>query len=248
MDRRADATIGRAVELGYNYLDTAPSYGDSEARLGRVLPPYRSRVILATKISPDDWSVRGVRRSVEQSLRHLKTDTIDVIQFHGGAFYRGEERAILESGALDAVQLMRTEGKVRYIGFTTEAPSGGAQRLLESGAFDTMQIQYSIFYQCAHDLEWDQGLIPMAAEAGVGVITMRTMTSGRLRRLAAVVLPEISTSRLHEIALQYVLSNNSVCIALVGMTSPELVEINNAISEDLAGRVDTRGFHDPVVT
>lgn len=245
MDERAAATVDRAVALGCNYVDTAPSYGDCEERLGRILPAYRDRVYLATKISPADWSPDGVRMSVDRSLVRLKTDVIDVIQFHGGSLLHGEERQILESGVIDELKRLRDERKVRFIGFTAESPSGGTQRLLETAAFDTMQIQYSIMYQGAHDLEWNQGIMPMAEELGIGIITMRTMTSGRFHRLASLALPELSPDRANEIALQYVLSNPLVDVALIGMTNPEMVETNSQISEDTGGRIDLAAIHYP---
>ena len=247
MDKKAAATIARAVDLGYNYIDTAPAYEDSEERLGTVLPPYRDRIILATKISASDWTVQGVQSSIELSRGRLQTDIIDIVQFHGGSYYHGEERNIIESGALDELRRLRDLGIVRFIGFTTEASSGGAQALIETGAFDTVQVQYSLMYQNAHDLEQNEGIIPIADSIGLGIITMRTMTSGRFHRLMKQCLPNVSEEKLGEILLNYVLSNQAIDVALVGMTDPVLVERNNSLSENVSGRIDLTALHNGYV-
>jgi len=95
--RDTTTTIHRALELGYSYFDTAPGYGDgrSEEMVGRALAGHRDEVVIATKVSRGDWAPDAIYRSVEESLRRLRTDVIDVIQFHGGWYHQEDVDAVL---------------------------------------------------------------------------------------------------------------------------------------------------------
>src|SRR5207237_10022195 len=130
-----------ALDLGINYLDTAPGYGGGmgEEIYGAVVGRRREECVVATKTGARDPA--GIRASVEASLRRLRTDRIDVLQFHGGWYPAEEARQILEEGGLATFQELRAEGKVRFLGFTAEGPSPGAYRLVESGAFDVLQVR-----------------------------------------------------------------------------------------------------------
>jgi len=245
--KKAEAAVRRAIELGCNYFDTAPGYGPSEELLGGFLKGFRDGVIIATKISPECWSPpERVAESVEESLRRLKTDRIDVIQFHGGAYFRGEESRILD-GALEAVQKLRDQGKVRLLGFTTENSSGGVQGLIESGAFDAVQMQYNLLYQNAADFEFKQGVMYMAEEHRMGVVIMRTLSSGRFQKVMRTWDPSVSREEMGRLLLNYVLSNPMVDTALVGMRDTASVELCDAVSEDAGMRIDLEKLHDPWV-
>ncbi|MFP3895291.1 MAG: aldo/keto reductase [Anaerolineales bacterium] len=246
--RATTATIHRALELGYNYFDTAPAYGDgrSEEMVGNALKGHRDDVILATKISGGEgrWSSpTTIRQSVEDSLRRLQTDVIDVIQFHGGWHNKGEADEILNQRGLDALRALREEKKVRFLGFTCEGPSGGVERLIASGAFDVMQVRYNLMYQHPSDFENDEGIIREAEAQEMGIVLMRPMTSGVFQRLMADRFPEIPPLEVGELLLNYVLSDPYVDVALIGMRQPRFVEINDAISDDLDARIDLEALH-----
>ena len=200
------ATIHRALELGYNYFDTAAGYGNgrSEEMVGVALRGHRDEVVLATKISAGQWTPPQIRASVEASLRRLQVDVIDIIQFHGGWYNQGEDEGILDGGGLDMMRQLRAEGKVRFLGFTCEGPSGGVERMIASGGFDTMQARYNIMYQHPSDFENDQGIIRQADAMGMGVILMRPLTSGVFQRLMAAHFPQISTAEVGRLLLDYV--------------------------------------------
>jgi uncharacterized protein len=238
-------TLERALELGYNYVDTAPGYGGgrSEELVGEALKPHRHRVVLATKISGGQWRPEAIRQSVEGSLRRLQTDVIDVIQFHGGWYNRDEDRQILAEGGLDTLRALREEGKVRFLGFTTEGPSGGVERLIVSGGFDVMQARYNFMYQHPSDFENDQGIIRQADAQGMGVVLMRPLTSGVFQRLITQAFPQIDPLAAGRFLLNYVLSDPYIDVALVGMRDPTLVDVNNAISDDVASRLDLEQVH-----
>lgn len=244
--RITTATIHRALELGYNYFDTAPGYGEgrSEEMVGNALRGHRDEVIIATKVSRDTWgSPSEIRRSVEGSLRRLQADVIDIIQFHGGWYNRGEDMVILGEGGLETFQQLREEGKVRFLGFTSEGPSGGVERLIASGAFDTMQVRYNLMYQHPSDFENNEGIIRLADAQGMGIILMRPLTSGVFQRLMAATFPQIPALDVGRLLLNYVLSDPYVDVALVGMRELRFVDINNAISDDVSSRLDLEALH-----
>jgi len=120
------AAITRAVELGINYFDTAPGYGDgaSERMFRRALRPFRDRVTIATKAfftKKDE-----ILRSVESSLERLQVDCIDVMQIHGTWYTDDQALEILDpNGALAGMQLLRSQGLIKFLGFTTEGVNGG---------------------------------------------------------------------------------------------------------------------------
>src|SRR5215510_12967050 len=103
--RTAVATMHRALERGSTYVNTAPSYGDgnSENIFGEALQGRRDAVCLATKC-PWAGNAESVTRSIEASLERLRTDQVDVMQFHGGTFTSEDVQHILHGGPLDALQ------------------------------------------------------------------------------------------------------------------------------------------------
>jgi uncharacterized protein len=245
--------IARAVALGINYFDTAPGYGNgaSERMFGAAIRPYRQRVIVASKLFAENAD--DVRRSVEASLERLQVDYLDVIQIHG-TWYKDEEvsRIFAPGGVLSGMQAVKAEGLARFIGFTTEGVNGPASRLIASGAFDVMQICYNLIYQHPYDPTRKAGALLEAEAEGMGIVTMRTLTSGIFQKWLDFVFPgELSDpyrqERLRQALLSFVLSNPLVDCALVGMRTVEEVEANVAICEDPSLRLDLDWMHERYV-
>lgn len=237
-------TLRHAVEIGYTYFDTAPSYGDgrSEELMGQALAGRRDRVFLASKTEwrgqDRDWVVRRV----EGSLRRLQTDYLDVLQFHGGDFTPEDFRWIMEGGPLEAYQQLQREGKIRFIGITAEEPAT-LRPFLDTDLFDVIQIRYNIIYQAA----WHT-ILPLARERNVGVVLMRPLSSGIFQKLMRAARPDIDRYlNLHEIALNYVLSDPNVSTAIVGMRRIAEVQANNALSDAVEKRLDLDWLHDRMV-
>lgn len=231
----AMATVHAALDAGINYIDTAPSYGDgnSEAIIGEATQRRRDEFTLATKVGYRQLTAAEVTASVESSLRRLRTDVIDVIQFHGGMYTESEVSHILNDGLLDALVRLREEGKVRFLGFTVEEP-WTAQPLIASGAFDMMQVRYNLIYQAAA-----LHVLNQAREADLGVATMRTMTSGMLQKIAQHLAPGWQAANdLYEVALQFVLADSRVHLPIVGMRWPAEVARNVAIVESFQPAYD----------
>jgi aryl-alcohol dehydrogenase-like predicted oxidoreductase len=236
--------IRRGLDLGLNYLDTAPGYGAGlgEEIFGEALAGRRDEVVLATKTGARDAA--GIVESVEQSLRRMGTDRIDVLQFHGGWYPPEEVEKILRRGGLETFQRLREQGKVRFLGFTAEGPSGGVSELIATDAFDVLQCRYNLLNQQTCDYLNEAGIVREAKARGMGVVTMRTLTSGIFQRLMHHSFPTASAGMdLERFLLNFVLSNPLIDVALVGMRRPEEVEANNALSDDEAARLDLAALH-----
>jgi aryl-alcohol dehydrogenase-like predicted oxidoreductase len=233
--KQAIATIHAALDGGINYIDTAPGYGDgnSESVIGEALQGRRQQCVLATKVGYRDLTAKDVEASVDNSLRRLRTDCIDIIQFHGGAYEQSDIQHIMNDGLLDALEALRTKGKVRFIGFTTEEPWTG-RPLIASGRFDMAQLCYNIIYQSAalHALNETRS-------ADMGVAVMRPMTSGIFQRMASYIAPKWNDAHdLYEVALKFVLSDSRVHVANVGMRWPEEVARNLKLVESFVPPFD----------
>ncbi|HEY1720363.1 MAG TPA: aldo/keto reductase [Magnetospirillaceae bacterium] len=235
------AAIKHAVELGVTYFDTAPAYGDglAETLFGEALAD--ADVFLATKVSlrrADD-----MRRSLEESLVRLKRDNVDLLQIHG-ASYRAEDEAMImrKGGALDQLSRLKDEGLIRSTGFTTEDNNAAVYHFIESGGFDSMQICYNFINQHPYEPTSPFGSLIEAKRRGMGVVTMRSATSGILQRWINMVNP---TNRFDytEALIQFVLSNPLVDVALVGMRDVAIVDATVRVWRDTDGRIDLASLH-----
>jgi aryl-alcohol dehydrogenase-like predicted oxidoreductase len=239
-------TVRRAAELGITYFDSAPGYGQgrSEELMGQGLRGVRDHVTVATKVTGDDAD--AILRSVEASLKRLEVDQIDVLQYHGG-WYSEElvERMLAPGGALAGMQQAKLDGLVRFIGFTTEGVNGPAGTLLRTNAFDVLQVCYNLIFQHPYDPSRQAGIIYDAAALDMGIITMRSMTSGTFQRWLRMLDPEFEQRvDLPKALLSFVLSNPKVSVALVGMRTPAEAEADVAMSEDDTYRFDPDHLHD----
>jgi len=233
--RIVHATLERGLDRGINYIDTAPLYGDghSETLIGEVMRTRRADCVLASKV----WfelDQQGVIDSVEASLRRLQTDRIDIVQIHGRMYSPADQAHILKPGGpLDGLRRLRESGKIGYVGITTEEPWTVIPFLAEPD-IDVYQIAYNFIYQAAA-----RHFLIEAAKAGVGIVTMRTMTSGVLQLAAQYLAPEWQAAHdLYEVALKFVLADSRIHAGLIGMRWPEEVDRNIDLIADWQPPVD----------
>jgi aryl-alcohol dehydrogenase-like predicted oxidoreductase len=196
--------IGLALDAGVNYFDTAPSYGDgrSEENLGLALASLDAggRAVVGTKVrlSADELAdpagpAAAIRRSLEQSLRRLGRERVDLLQLHNPihqAATSGDPGAVDLQRALGEITdgLRRTveEGLAGHVGFTGAGETEALHRVLEEGSFETVQaysnaINPSAVWPGASSGEQDfDGLVGRAAERRVGVINIRVYAAGAL--------------------------------------------------------------------
>src|SRR5512132_3728044 len=190
-----ERAIARAVELGINYLDTAPSYGsgESERNLGVVLRALRPQVIVGTKCRlPDTTDIPGtLTRSVENSLKLLGLERLDLFHLHNPIGRVTGERRLGVGEVLDAVapaaRRLKEQGKIRFFGITALGETGALHRALASGAIDTAQVCLNLLNPtAAHPVpsgfpaqDFDQ-LAALGHEHGVGTIGIRVLAGGAL--------------------------------------------------------------------
>jgi len=193
-------TIHRALELGVNFFDVAPGYGQGKAEdvLGRALHGRQEPVVIATKVrlaAEEMHDVAGaVRTSVEASLRRLRRETVDVLHIHNRFTpRRGDLPDSLSADdalgpVLDAYQQMQHTGKTRFIGLSAMEPDvPTVRRLMTSGHFDTVLAYYNLLNWTAQEPAppgvslWDNGqIIPLATSLHMGVIGIRSHAAGAL--------------------------------------------------------------------
>jgi aryl-alcohol dehydrogenase-like predicted oxidoreductase len=233
-----------ALKLGITYFDTAPGYGDgaSESMFGEVLGSVpKDKIFLATKCSPTDYD--GVIRSVEQSLKRLKRDQIDLLQIHGDTYTDEKAENLLgPHGMVEAMEKLKKEGLIRFIGFTSEDNNRAMYNLLTSGRFDEVQLCYNFIFQHPYEPSRPFGSLIEADKQGLGIAAMRAPTSGTFQRWMKMIRPD-DTFDYTRALIQFVLSNPLVDVVLVGMRSAGRVRENVEIAEDLSGRVDISKVH-----
>ncbi len=238
------AAIRRALELGVTYFDTAAGYGAgaSERLFGEGLADADpDAVFLATKTGV--CGAGAVRRSLEASLRNLRREWIDLLQIHGGAYAAEQvDRLLADGGMVSEMERMRDEGLIRHVGFTCEAHDAQLLRLIASGRFDAVQLCYNLLFQHPCDPSRRTGCLYDAEAAGLGIVTMRSATSGTFQKWVQTVNPANAFDYTPAL-IQFVLSNPLVDVALVGMRSVAEVEANARLCDDLAGRIDLDALH-----
>ena len=166
--------IRRAYEAGINYFDTANAYTDSEEKLGEALADVRQNVIISTKsMGRDKKTVLG---HIEQSLRALRTDYIDLFQFHNPAELPDIEDP---EGPFAAALEMREKGYIRHIGITNHRLHV-AQAAIASGNFETLQFPF-----CYLTTDKELGLVEDCEKADMGYIAMKGLSGGLLNNAEA---------------------------------------------------------------
>jgi len=236
--------LHHAIDSGLNFFDTAPNYGNgySETIIGKALANHRKTCIIATKT--ERYDTDGIAIDVEGSLKRLDTDDIDILQFHGGWFTSNETDQILNRGGLETYLKLKAQGKVRFIGFSADGPSGGIEQLIATSAFDMMQIHYNLMYQSTCDAFAKRGVIPAATEQGMGIVLMRSTTSNAFQNLMKHCFPnELANIDIDRFLLTYVLSNPMVNVALMSLQSIHDVEWTNAVSDDVDARLNLPAIH-----
>lgn len=251
----AKQAVRRALDLGINYIDTAPGYGNSEEVLGKALAGVKQPVVLSTKLGgrptpflPKDKAC--LRAGIEESLRLLGRDCIDILMIHEpdrpGQYDWWTDIVKVEGPVLELIGELKAEGKIRFAGLGGTTTTEMAH-LCRSGKFDVLltAYNYSLLYREAA-LE----VIPAAKAAGMGIIVGSPLQQGALARRYDEQLKspgafwvskmrreqfqklyaycdEIGMS-LPELGIRFVLSNPDIHCVLMGAKSAAEVEQNTA--------------------
>jgi aryl-alcohol dehydrogenase-like predicted oxidoreductase len=180
----AEATriIRAGLDRGINFLDNCWDYhdGDSEVRMGKALRDgYRQRAFLMTKI--DGRTKKAAAQQLEESLRRLQTDHLDLLQFHENIRMDDADRIFAPGGGMEAVVEAQKAGKVRFIGFTGHKDPDMHLKMLQVAAahkfhFDAVQMPLNVMD--AHWHSFEKKVVPVAVEQGIAILGMKPMGAG----------------------------------------------------------------------
>jgi len=247
----ASAILNAVLENGINYIDTSPDYGYSEELIGRHISHRRSEFYLASKCGcpveapdvpfedrkPHSFMRENIRAGVEQSLARMKTDHLDVVQFH-----LSPSRAVLqENDSIAELEALQKEGKVRFIGMSGTLPE--LEEHIEMGVFDVFQIPYSVV-----EREHEK-LIHKAARRGAGIVIRGGVARGVIIKNESIIddYPEFLRAGFRarrrlwqeteiddllegmtpmEFMLRFTISNPDMTTTIVGTASPAHLKDN----------------------
>lgn len=213
-DQQIAALLESAVQLGVNLIDTAPAYGNSERRLGAFIETHRDEIVLCTKcgeqyvndLSIYDFSAPVIVASVEESLRRLRTDHIDVLLLHSD----GRDFEILtQTDALEALARLKKSGKIRVAGISAKTESG----ILEASR--TLDVVMAPFSQKESALA---DALATAHERGLGVLAIKGLFSGHLEARSAI---------------EFVLRQPFIDALIVGTINPGHLEDAVVVAQEL---------------
>jgi aryl-alcohol dehydrogenase-like predicted oxidoreductase len=234
--------LNAALDEGLNFIDTAACYGEGEDQIGRAVARRRAEFYLATKcghaagdLTGRDWDPKLVARSIDRSLKRLRTDRVDLMQLHSC-----EAATIRDGRVIEVLKQARGAGKIRFLGYSGDGED--ALCAVESGEFDTLQISVNIADQEAIDL-----VLPKAVARGMGVIVKRPIANAAWRdaRRSADPYARPYYLRLQKLgyellsgdvkesiatALRFTLSTPGVTTAIVGTSKPGRWHENAAIA------------------
>jgi aryl-alcohol dehydrogenase-like predicted oxidoreductase len=226
-EQAADQFLNSVLDAGINFIDTSPDYGISEQRIGQYISSRRNEFYLATKCGcaytqHEDhleidhvWKKDVIQRNIETSLQRLRTDYVDILQFHGG-----DAETLQREGLIDLLMSFRDQGIVKFIGASSSLPHLPA--IIDLGVFDTIQVPYSCLAPKHHSL------ITKAAEAGAGIIVRGGIAQGgpdaEIQRPALndvwsqAKLDEVLTDGMNraELILRYTISHPHCDTTIVG--------------------------------
>lgn len=172
--KTADAHVGKAVDAGINYFDVAPSYGNNEEMLGPALEPSRKDCFLACKTNKRQK--KEARQELEQSLRNLRTDYLDLYQLHAVSTIEDVDTIMAPGGAMELLQEARQEGKVRYLGFSAQSVEA-AMALMDRFDFDT--ILFPVNFATWHAGDFGPQVLARAREKQMGILALKALAKTR---------------------------------------------------------------------
>ena len=250
-DAEAERVLAAVLDAGINLIDTSIDYGRSEELIGRYIRSRRDEYFLASKCGcplsppadapapyPHDYSAANVRAGVEQSLKRLRTDQLDLVQVH-----MSPSVDVMRAGnTVDELQRLRGEGKIRFIGMSGTVPE--LANHIEMGVFDVFQIPYSLF-QLSHER-----LLARAADRGAGVLIRGGAGRGTAAQdknwtvqplsgadgppqdiwVSAGLEELLDGMSRHEFVLRFTLSNPALSSTIVGTSSVQHLSGNVEIA------------------
>jgi aryl-alcohol dehydrogenase-like predicted oxidoreductase len=225
-EREAIRIVHEAIDAGITFMDNAWEYhdGKSEERMGKALVGRRDRVFLMSKVCTHGRDARVAMRQLEESLRRLGTDHLDLWQVHELAYHNDPDLHFARGGVIEALDRAKHEGKVRFVGFTGHKDPGIHLRMLSFDyPFDSCQLPLNCFDATFRSFE--QQVLPELERRGIAAIGMKSMGGeGDMVRKRAVSAAA---------ALRYAMSL-PVATTVSGIDSPRVLRQNLRVARDFS--------------
>jgi aryl-alcohol dehydrogenase-like predicted oxidoreductase len=211
--------VRTALDHGMNFLDNCWDYNDgkSEQRMGKALRDgYRQKAFVMTKL--DGRTAASARDQLEQSLKRLQADVVDLVQIHEVIRDDDPERCFAKGGTIEALVEARKAGKLRFIGFTGHKDPRIHRHMIETARangfhFDTVQMPVNVLD--AHYRSFEKEIIPLAQQEGIGVLGMKSMGAGLILESGAAAALE---------CLRYAMSVPGISVTITGCDSMGVLE------------------------
>jgi uncharacterized protein len=171
-EETAIAVVQKSLELGINFIDTANGYTTSEERIGKAISKQRENLIVATKTQAR--TAEGITEHLELSLKRLKTDYIDLYQFHNVSSATTLKQILESGGLMTVVQKAKKDGRIRHVGASSHQIDTAIE-IVKSDCFETIMFPFNFISD-----EAASELIPLAREHDVGFIAMKSMAGGMI--------------------------------------------------------------------
>ena len=209
--------LSQASELGINLIDTAPAYGNSEQRLGQLLPKLNREWVIATKVgelfnadlaqSHYNYTAEFIKQSVEQSLKNLRREVLDIVLIHSD----GNDQHIIEHlGVLEILNNLKQQGLIRATGMSTKTVAGGLLSLQQS---DIAMVMHNSGYQD------EQAVLDQAATSNKAIFIKKALNSGHLARSSSVTDPV-------QASFDTIYQNSAVTSIVIGTITPSHLTSN----------------------
>jgi aryl-alcohol dehydrogenase-like predicted oxidoreductase len=232
-EREAIRVVHAAIDAGITFLDNAWEYhdGKSEVRMGKAIKDRRDRVFLMTKVCTHGRDAKTAMRQLEQSLRRLQTDHLDLWQIHECVYYNDPERHFAKGGAVEALERAKKDGKVRYIGFTGHKdPEIHMAMLSYEHPFDTCQLPLNAFDAGFRNRSFEQRVLPELIRQGIAPLGMKSLGAGQAVKKKAIAPAD---------ALAYAMSL-PVATTISGIDSMRVLNQNLKVARGFTPMPDSR--------
>ena len=222
-DDEAIRLFNRAIDLGVTYVDTAPLYGRAQKQLGEIVPTRREEMFLVSKALTEDGA--EAQRIVEDSLRDLKTDYLDLVFVHSVGSH-DVEKILSPTGSLAALRAAKRQGLIRHIGVSAHNNPWKVLRVMEESDIDVLMIALNFADHFTYGFHGD--VLSMAREKDVAVAAMKVYGGATDMKSDKPIASAVQTGGFtdYERALRYALGLPGVGTAVVGVFSEEELEQN----------------------
>ncbi|KJF44289.1 oxidoreductase [Draconibacterium sediminis] len=202
----ANELVAKAFDLGVNYFDVAPKYGNAEERLGPALKPYRKNTFLACKTRQRDAA--GAQKDLDNSLRKLQTDYFDLYQLHELTTDEEVQTAFGKKGALETLVKAKRDGKIKHIGFSAHSVKAALFALKN---FDFDSILFPINFACWNAGDFGPQVYAEAEKQGIGILALKAMALTTFGKKEDLIFKNcwykpIDDEKVMKLALRYTLS------------------------------------------